>query len=115
VIHSAAHNLVEHPYRHLAIVALVIIINLTPKHARPSGLAAADYDISSEQRMPRILHPPDIGLVIILIGTCTTKRVHTKLSARSNRFDVGAPARAGSMLSRCSAGFTMTMGASHED
>src|SRR6266849_5695452 len=82
VIHSGAHNLVEHPYRDLAIVALVVIINLTAKHARPSGLAAADDEISSEQRMPRILYPPDIRLVIILIGTCTTGRALTSPSRR---------------------------------
>ena len=77
VTHSGAHNLVEHPYRDLAIVALVVIIHLTAKHALRSGLAAADNDISSVQRMPPILHPPDIRLVIILIGTCTTARVPT--------------------------------------
>src|SRR5712692_1263872 len=74
VIHSGAHNLVEHPHRDLAIVALVVIINLTAKHALPSRLAAADDDISSVQRMPRILHPLDTRLVIILAGTCTTAR-----------------------------------------
>src|SRR5258708_7277604 len=73
LIHSGAHNLVEHPYWDFAIVALVVIINLTAKHALPSGLAAADDDISSVQRMPRILHPPDIRVVIILVGTCTTR------------------------------------------
>jgi hypothetical protein len=72
VIHSGAHNLVKHPCRDLAIVALVVIINLTAKRALPSGLAAANDDISSVQRMPRILHPPDIRLVIILVGTFIT-------------------------------------------
>src|SRR5260370_34197490 len=82
VTHSGAYNLVEHPYRDLAIVALVIIIHLTAKHALPSGLAAVDNDISSVQRMPRILHPPDIRLVIILIGTCITARAPISHSIR---------------------------------
>src|SRR5229473_4780867 len=82
VTHSGAYNLVEHPYRDLAIVALVVIIHLTAKHALRSGLAAADNDISSVQRMPPILHPPDIRLVIILIGTCTTGRVLISPSRR---------------------------------
>src|SRR5713101_6452871 len=84
VTHSGAHNLVEHPYRDLAIVALVVIIHLTAKHALRSGLAAADNDISSVQRMPPILHPPDIRLVIILIGTCTTRLGHTRASCRNS-------------------------------
>src|SRR5260370_16637384 len=82
VTHSGAYNLVEHPYRDLAIVALVVIIHLTAKHALRSRLAAVDDDISSVQRMPRILHPPDIRLVIILIGTCTTGRALTSPSRR---------------------------------
>src|SRR5712692_7039907 len=84
VIHSGAYNLVEHPYRNLAIVALVVIINLTAKHALPSGPAATDDDISSVQRMPRILHPPDIRLVIILVGTCTTRLGRTRASGRNS-------------------------------
>src|SRR6266849_8553506 len=85
VTHSGAYNLVEHPYRNLAIVALVVIIHLTAKHALRSGLAAADNDISSVQRMPRILHPPDIRLVIILVGTCTTRLGHTRASSGTAR------------------------------
>ncbi len=84
VTHSGAYNLVEHPYRDLAIVALVVIIHLTAKHALRSGLAAADNDVSSVQRMPPILHPPDIRLVIILVGTCTTRPVPTCPSARTH-------------------------------
>src|SRR6266852_7092532 len=82
VTHSGAYNLVEHPYRDLAIVALVVIIHLTAKHALRSGLAAADNDISSVKRMPPILHPPDIRLVIILVGTCTMGRALTSPSRR---------------------------------
>src|SRR5713101_4241926 len=84
VTHSGAHNLVEHPYRDLASVALVVIIHLTAKHALRSGLAAADDDISSVQRMPRILHPPDTRFVIILVGTCTTRLGHTRASGRNS-------------------------------
>ncbi len=91
VIHSGAHNLVEHPYRDLAIVALVVIIHLTAKHALRSGLAAADNDISSVQRMPRILHPPDIRLVIILAGTCTTRPGCTRLSTTRRQQSSSAP------------------------
>src|SRR5260370_38798919 len=82
VTHSSAYNLVEHPYRDLAIVALVVIIHLTAKHALRSGLAAAANDISSVQRMPPILHSLDIRLVIILIGTCTMGRALTSPSRR---------------------------------
>src|SRR6266851_1434130 len=93
VTHSGAYNLVEHPYRDLAIVALVVIIHLTAKHALRSGLTAADNDISSGQRMPPILHPPDIRLVIILIGTCTTARVPTYRLPRThlNRVQSNSP------------------------
>src|SRR5260370_15031482 len=84
VTHSSAYNLVEHPYRDLAIVALVVVIHLTAKHALRSGLAAADNDISSVQRMPPILHSLDIRLVIILVGTCTTRLGHTKASGRNS-------------------------------
>src|SRR5262249_33670552 len=50
-----------------------------------------------------------------LESVAAAKRVRTKLSARSNRFHDRPPARVGSMLSRCSAGFPMTSGASHDD
>src|SRR5713101_1525999 len=86
VTHSGAHNLVEHPYRDLASVALVVIIHLTAKHALRSGLAAADNDISSVQRMPPILHPPDIRLVIILVGTCSTRLGHIRVFGRNSLF-----------------------------
>src|SRR5712692_4401827 len=91
VTHSGAYNLVEHPYRDLAIVALVVIIHLTAKHALRSGLAAADNDISSGQRMPPILHPPDIRLVIILIGTCTTRSGCTRPSTTRHQQSSSAP------------------------
>src|SRR5712692_2852470 len=91
VTHSGAYNLVEHPYRDLAIVASVVIIHLTAKHALRSGLAAADNDISSVQRMPPILHPPDIRLVIILIGTCTTRPGCTRPSTTRRQQSSSAP------------------------
>src|SRR6266849_4906110 len=102
VTHSGAHNLVEHPYRNLAIVALVVIIHLTAKHALRSGLAAADNDISSVQRMPRILHPPDIRLVIILAGTCITARtpISHSIRMRPSLAPLSAPSRAVSLRSR---------------
>src|SRR5260370_22521586 len=81
---SAAHSLVEHPYRDLAIVALVVISPLTAKHALRSRLATADNDISSVHRMPPILHPPDIRLVIILVGTCTTRLGHARAFDRNS-------------------------------
>ena len=71
-LHARAQDPVEHPHRDLLVVSLLVIAYLTPIDATTALPLAADDNFLAVQRVPTVVHPTNIGLVITLVWTCTT-------------------------------------------
>lgn len=67
--YSGTEHWIEHPARNLPIIPFVVVIDLATKRA---SFPAANDDFLAVQGVPGVEHLADIGLVITLIGTCTT-------------------------------------------
>ena len=70
--HPGADDLVEHPFRDLTVVPLGIIADLATKNVDAACLPTPYSDFLPVQRMPWVTDSSDRGLVITLVGTCTT-------------------------------------------
>jgi len=76
-VHPGTYSRIEHPGRDLAVVALIVIPKLATVAAFLATPPSANDYFLSVQPVPRIVNPPRLGLVIILVGTCTIFGAHT--------------------------------------
>ena len=75
--HPGTEDLIEHPRRDFPIVPSLVIVDLAPKDVSAASFPATNNDLLSVQGMPRVVHPSNVGLVITLVGTCTTPSTAT--------------------------------------
>ncbi len=74
-----ADRAIEHPRGDLAVRCAIVLVELAPKH----GAALAhhrypDDDLLVVKRMPRVEDAPQVGLLGILVGSCTTSSEGTR-------------------------------------
>jgi hypothetical protein len=77
-----AERAIEHPRGDLAVGSAIVLVELAPKH----GPALAHHlyphdDLLVVKRMPRVEDAPQVGLLGILVGSCTTTSGVTRSAA----------------------------------
>jgi hypothetical protein len=83
-------NSIEHPGSDFAAFPTAIALDVASEHGPCTALDAVHDDVLTVQPVPGVVHAPNIGLVITLIGACTIsseiiKASTTDCSARSQR------------------------------
>jgi hypothetical protein len=95
--HPRAQSSIEHPPRNFATVPSIIFADLTAKGVSLSSHPATHDDLLAMLGVPGVVHPSDVGLVITLVGGCTTEIGRTWLWARARllaaRWSPSSPGR----------------------
>jgi hypothetical protein len=107
-LHHRAASKIEHPRRDFAVVPAVIAVDLAPKDGRLPRLCAVHDDVLAVQWVPRVVDPPNVGLVITRVATSTTRTDLTcrSTATRQSRAPSNRRAQAKSSHFRASAGCT---------
>jgi len=67
----------------LAAITMVVIMDLAAKDVSDTRAGAPHEHVLPVKRMPSVVHPANVRIVIILVGTCTTNAAFTAPSASS--------------------------------
>jgi hypothetical protein len=79
-MHPRAVSSVEHPRWDFAVVPAIVVVHFASEHGPYADFSAVHDNVLTVQRVPGIVHPANIGLVITLVGACTMDSTITRLS-----------------------------------